>query len=75
LLYNADLTKKKAWYAVRSALRHRTLVSQQTGVHTMKRTENSSSSTIYDLCGRPVVGGVLAPGLYIRDGKKALMGN
>ena len=41
----------------------------------MKRTENSSSSTIYDLCGRPVVGGVLAPGLYIRDGKKALMGN
>ena len=75
LLYNADLTKKKAWYAVRSALRHRTLASQQTGVHTMKRTENSSSSTIYDLCGRPVVGGVLAPGLYIRDGKKALMGN
>lgn len=68
LLYTAQLSRKPAWYAVRSALRHRKIIKEQTGIKTIPDT-NRISGFIYDLSGRHV-SGTLAPGIYIQDGKK-----
>ena len=78
LLYDSGLGKKKAWYAVRSALRHRYLVNQQTGVTpaaiAQHPTANSQQPTaIYDLSGRRVQGAPTRPGIYIRGGKKIVV--
>ena len=74
LLYTAAMAKKKAWYAVRSALRHRTLSTGITAPHQLSSSgyplgSDASSdeelSTLYTLDGRPVSTRNLRPGLYI----------
>ncbi len=65
LLYTAQLSRKPAWYAVRSALRHRVI----TDIHTVVR-EIPDTDITYDLMGRQMGSGPLLPGIYIRSGKK-----
>ena len=68
LLYDSGMGKKSAWYAVRSALRHRAL---STGVSekVIVNSDKFATAPIYDLQGRKVTS-LLKPGLYIKDGKK-----
>ena len=69
LLYTSGLGKKKAWYAVRSALRHRSL--QTTSINTLHPSPFTlHPSPIFDLSGRQVNEESLRPGIYIRNGKK-----
>lgn len=70
LLYDAGLGRKKAWYAVRSALRHRSL-GQSDAIYSPS-TIHHSPSTIHPfaLDGRRVSMNSLRPGIYIKDGKK-----
>ena len=69
LLYTAQLGRKPAWYAVRSALRHRSLV---TDVEPVQATV-APSDAIYDLKGRRIGSGRLQPGIYVKGGKKILV--
>ena len=71
LLYTAGLAKKKAWYAVRSALRHRTL-QQQSSVQTIIEEPQDKRPFVYDLSGRLLSAEALRPGLYIKNEKKIL---
>lgn len=73
LLYTAGIGKKPAWYAVRSALRHRTL--DDTGIHPIVwDSADSQDAILYDLLGRRVNGEVnLRPGLYISKGGKKVI--
>ena len=70
LLYTSGLGKKKAWYAVRSALRHRFLEKEQTGIKPFSVNHVNDKSTVYDLSGRRVNVESLRPGVYIKAGKK-----
>lgn len=70
LLYDSGLNKKKAYYSVRSALRHRSIINEQTGIESVTTTSKEKPSRIYDLSGRAVVTTKLSPGFYIMDGKK-----
>ena len=72
LLYDAGMGKKKAWYAVRSALRHRTL-QPQTGIESLTPALSKGDGAVYDLQGRRVKGSALRPGLYILNGKKVFI--
>ena len=72
LLYDSGLGKKKAWYAVRSALRHRYLIQEQMGIEqplSFKRTD----SNVYNLAGIRVgkadCWDRLPQGIYVIDGK------
>jgi GH35 family endo-1,4-beta-xylanase len=69
LLYTAGLEKKPAWYAVRSALRHRAIL-KEAGIRPVSPDRNSDASPLFDLNGRRIYGIVPKPGLYIYDGKK-----
>ena len=71
LLYTAGLQKKPAWYAVRSALRHRTL--HPSSIREARLSPNGSDETIYDLSGRVISSDSLKPGIYIQGGKKLLI--
>lgn len=71
LLYNSSLDKKPAWYAVRSALRHRTLHSS--AIKPIERDNTTQPTIIYDLNGRRVNSTSLKPGLYIIKGKKFIV--
>ena len=66
LLYTAQLGRKPAWYAVRSALRHRVL----TGIRPATRKMVDDKGVTYDLLGRRMTNDQLSPGIYIRGGKK-----
>jgi GH35 family endo-1,4-beta-xylanase len=70
LLYDSGLGRKTAWYAVRSALRHRDLIKSD--IAQPLRTVVDSPSVVYDLQGRPVGNSntPLQPGLYISNGRK-----
>ena len=70
LLYDASLSKKPAYYAVRSALRHRTIVND-TGIEyvPIKQIDNNA---VYDLRGCRVDESRLKPGIYIKGGKKVV---
>ena len=69
LLYTAGLGKKPAWYAVRSALRHR--VVTQTSIKPVNVLNSTSlTSPVYDLMGRRVNTSTLRPGVYIKEGRK-----
>lgn len=73
LLYDSGLGKKKAWYAVRSALRHRSLEQEHTGIG-QPVSFKAASPDVYTLAGVKV-GSVdcwdrLSKGIYIVDGKK-----
>ena len=70
LLYTAQLGRKPAWYAVRSALRHRSIVTDVEPV----QAAVAPSDAIYDLKGRRIGSGRLQPGIYIKGGKKVLVG-
>ncbi len=66
LLYTAQLGRKPAWYAVRSALRHRVL----TDIRPATRKMVDDEGVTYDLLGRRMTNNQLSPGIYIRGGKK-----
>ena len=70
LLYDSGLGCKPAWYAVRSALRHRDIVN--TGITQPVQTVVDRPSVVYDLSGRAVGNGnaTLKSGLYISNGRK-----
>jgi GH35 family endo-1,4-beta-xylanase len=70
LLYTAGLDRKPAWYAVRSALRHRVL--SDTGIHDVQR-DAPADDRYYDLHGRRVSASQLRPGIYIHSGRKVLV--
>ena len=73
LLYTSGLGKKPAWYAVRSALRHRTLTDgSSTMIGSSIADAPSSDSPIYDLSGRRVNPANIRSGLYIKNGKKVI---
>ncbi len=69
LLYTAQLGRKPAWYAVRSALRHRSIVTDVEPV----QAAVAPSDAIYDLKGRRIGSGSLKPGIYIKDGRKIVV--
>lgn len=68
LLYDSGAGRKPAWYAVRSALRHRVIINESEAV--LPLTISKDSSAVYDLQGRLVNEGTLKPGLYIGNGRK-----
>lgn len=73
LLYTSGIGKKPAWYAVRSALRHRTLDNSGTGIQSLVWEGKDIQDTIlYDLLGRRVDGKV-SPGLYITKGGRKVI--
>ena len=67
LLFTAQLDKKPAYYAIRSALRHRTLI--EAGIRPVRQTKTNDGS-IYNLAGQKV--GADYQGIVIIDGKKVL---
>ena len=73
LLYTSGIGKKPAWYAVRSALRHRTLVA--TGIISSVGEDVGTQDTIlYDLLGRRVNGTASPrPGMYITKGGRKVI--
>ena len=71
LLYNSGLQPKPAYYAVRSALRHRALITGE--IETTTVIPKVGSSEIYDLRGRKVIGYPQSPGIYIVNGKKIVI--
>ncbi|MBR1933396.1 MAG: endo-1,4-beta-xylanase [Prevotella sp.] len=74
LLYNSSLTKKPAWYAVRSALRHHTLTVPAALRPVGCDTIATSPTGCYDLLGRHFkADAALRPGLYIIGGKKTII--
>ena len=72
LLYNSGLGKKPAWYAVRSALRHRSIVNSITNPE-FNIDQVTTIQAIYDLSGRRIYGEKLNPGIYIKRGKKFIV--
>ena len=68
LLYTSGIGKKPAWYAVRSALRHRSIVDDANGVQDLRMDPITPDSIYYDIYGRRVAQPV--KGLYITKGKK-----
>jgi GH35 family endo-1,4-beta-xylanase len=71
LLYTAGLDKKPAWFAVRSALRHRTLTPSS--VSPMCYDSTVTEGPVYTLDGRRVNGSALRPGIYVKNGKKFII--
>lgn len=71
LLYDSGMGKKPAWYAVRSALRHRVL--QPAGIGSVCGYAIVPNSSVYSLDGRRVNASNLQPGLYIKNGKKVVV--
>ena len=67
LLFTAQLDKKPAYFAVRSAMRHRYLV--ETGIHPIRQTKTTDGN-IYNIAGQKVSGDY--QGIVIIDGKKIL---
>ena len=72
LLYTSGLVRKPAWYAVRSALRHRKIVKEQTDVRSIHDDSLDAQAT-YDLSGRRLDNQSLLPGIYIQGGRKIVV--
>ena len=70
LLYNAGMGKKPAYYAVRSALRHRAIVDGLPSVYQDSMPSDERDGAIFDLLGRRVNGEHLTSGIYIIKGEK-----
>ena len=80
LLYDSGLGCKPAWYAVRSALRHRAIVNGTLGIDaTTLHPSLITQQPIYDLQGRRIESSLsesvslrtkLKPGLYVSKGSK-----
>ena len=74
LLYDAGLGRKPAFYAVRSALRHRALEREKDAVPQVSMDKPSDSQAVYDLCGRRMPDGrQLKPGIYVCGGRKMVV--
>ncbi len=77
LLYTASLNKKPAYYGVRSALRHRAIKNNLSGITDLQGQNNESEShdtdVIYDLSGRRVNRNNIKPGIYIMNGRKYML--
>jgi hypothetical protein len=76
LLYTSGLAKKKAWYGVRSALRHRAIVKEQSGIEQTKEADSFSSFrsnavyTLQGICmGTAADWSGLSAGIYVINGK------
>ncbi|MBQ6964803.1 MAG: endo-1,4-beta-xylanase [Bacteroidaceae bacterium] len=69
LLYTSGLSRKPAWYAVRSALRHQ-VIEKETDIRAAYSHSSTTEGSTYDLSGRRVNDNNLSPGIYIREGKK-----
>lgn len=73
LLYTAGVGKKPAYYAVRSALRHRA-IQKETETSVEELSLNPQPSTLnspwYTLSGMKLEGEPTQPGIYIKDGIK-----
>ena len=67
LLFTAQLDKKPAYYAVRSALRHRALI--ESGIRAVRQTVKNDGN-IYNLAGQKV--GADYQGIMIIDGRKVM---
>ena len=67
LLFTAQLDKKPAYYAVRSALRHRALI--ESGICAVRQTVKNDGN-IYNLAGQKV--GADYQGIVIIDGRKVM---
>ena len=75
LLYTAGLAKKPAFYAVRSALRHRVLQKESAGlVPVADSRQQQQSAVVYDLWGRKTNAWQLKPGIYVSEGRKFVVG-
>jgi hypothetical protein len=74
LLYTAGLSKKPAYYAVRSALRHH-VIEKETAIQSVTSSATAPSHTAFDLCGRRLDTKQLTSGFYIIDGKMVLIKN
>ena len=76
LLYDSGMGKKKAWYAVRSALRHRYIVNEVSGISDAARLSNNEkiiNNNVYDLQGHKLIKDQLHRGLYIYNGRKIIV--
>ncbi len=74
LLYTAGLSKKPAYYAVRSALRHH-VIEKETAIQSVTSSATAPSHTAFDLCGRRLDTKHLTSGFYIIDGKMVFIKN
>lgn len=76
LLYDAGVGKKPAYYAVRSALRHRVIEKEKKIENDIQAVESPAvkEDATYDLSGRLVDEQNLRPGLYIKAGKLFMVG-
>ena len=66
-------TRKPAYYGVRSALRHRA-IEKATDIRAVDSRPSTTNGVTYDLSGRRVDGLTLSPGIYIKEGKKFIVG-
>ncbi len=73
LLYNSGLGKKPAYFAVRSALRHRVLQAEKESVDPPVSASYPADRSYYDLFGRRLSGCPAIPGIYIQDGRKVVV--
>ena len=76
LLYDSGMGKKKAWYAVRSALRHRYIVNEVSGISdaaSLSNNEKIINNNVYDLQGHKLIKDQLHRGLYIYNGRKIIV--
>lgn len=68
LLYTSSIGKKPAWYAVRSALRHRIIEDDLTGIQDIRTESATTEGIYYDLQGRRVTHPT--KGIFITNGRK-----
>jgi len=73
LLYTAGMAKKPAWYAVRSALRHRSLQKEASVPFVGSSEAADDSAPVFDLSGRKIQSASLHPGIYIKGGRKMIV--
>ena len=74
LLYTSGLGRKPAWYAVRSALRHRVLDDTAIkGIEDVSSQKKATENDVYTLDGRRLNGIPSHPGIYIIGGEKVVI--
>lgn len=73
LLYTSGLSKKPAYYAMRSALRHRIIVKESLSVNAVTQCSGGEDDEVYNLLGYRVNAQQLMPGIYIKGGKKIMV--
>ena len=78
LLYDAGVGKKPAYYGVRSALRHRVIEKEKEEENRIEELMDGMveewKDSWFTLDGRSLSGEPTAPGIYIKSGKKIMIG-